>query len=89
MTYKCVICSQETWQVCHFHAQAYIWRQWFWNAFTSLSGRRATFVRGDGYAGLSKMACITLVAFSNIYLLAFTNPTTNSYKRLVPGFERQ
>jgi glutamine synthetase len=44
---------------------------------------------GDGYAGLSGMA---LHAIGGILkhapsLLAFTSPTTNSYKRLVPGFE--
>lgn len=44
---------------------------------------------GDGYAGLSQMA---LHAIGGILkhapsLLGFTNPTTNSYKRLVPGFE--
>jgi len=44
---------------------------------------------GDGYAGLSE---IGMYAIGGILkhapsLLAFTSPTTNSYKRLVPGFE--
>jgi glutamine synthetase len=44
---------------------------------------------GDGYAGLSKMGLnyIGGILKHSRALAGFTNPTTNSYKRLTPGFE--
>ncbi|MEK6250275.1 MAG: type I glutamate--ammonia ligase [Planctomycetales bacterium] len=44
---------------------------------------------GSGYAGLSDTAIYAIGGLLRhaASLLAFTNPTTNSYKRLVPGYE--
>lgn len=44
---------------------------------------------GDGYGGLSEMAMYFIggVLKHAPALCAITNPTTNSYRRLVPGFE--
>jgi glutamine synthetase len=55
----------------------------------SLWNENAPLFPGDKYAGLSETALYYIGGLLKHApaLLAFTNPTTNSYKRLVPGYE--
>ena len=73
------------------HAQAAVRRQRLRYALppVAVEGRRPADVRREGYAGLSDTArhYIGGLLYHAPSLLAFTNPTVNSYKRLVPGFE--
>jgi glutamine synthetase len=52
-------------------------------------GNISLFYDQDGYAGLSQLALnyIGGLLKHGSALLAFTNPSTNSYKRLIPGYE--
>ena len=54
-----------------------------------LKNGQPLFYDASGYAGLSKLAkeYIAGLLMHGRSLLALTNPSTNSYKRLVPGYE--
>ncbi len=56
---------------------------------TSLWKKGKPLFAGGGYAGLSEMGLYFIGGLLKhaAAIIAFTNPTTNSFKRLVPGFE--
>jgi glutamine synthetase len=56
---------------------------------TSLWKKGKPLFAGNGYAGLSETALYFIGGLLKhaASLIAFTNPTTNSFKRLVPGYE--
>lgn len=57
--------------------------------FKMTKGGKNLFYDPSGYAGLSKIAhqFIGGILIHAKSLMAFTNPSTNSYRRLVPGYE--
>lgn len=62
---------------------------WHVHLFLQKEGRNAFFDETDTYARFSPLAFLFMggILSHARALCAFTNPSTNSYKRLVPGFE--
>ncbi len=57
--------------------------------FQLLKNGKHVFADSDGYAGMSKTALsfMTGILVHARAISAFANPSTNSYKRLIPGYE--
>ena len=92
MLYKYIVrnVAQPAWQDSDVHAEAAVPGQGSgMHCHQSLWKGGKPLFAGDGYAGLSQMALYYIGGLikHGPALSALIAPTTNSYKRLVPGFE--
>ena len=89
------ICHQDDcpfpWSDRHLHAQTAFRGGRQWNAFPPafIQNGKNVFYDGKGYGCLSQEALYYIggLLTHGPALLALTNPSTNSYRRLIPGFE--
>ena len=93
MLYKYIIknVARKHGKTATLHAQAALWRQRFaaCTRTNRLWKKGKPLFAGKEYAGLSQMALYYIggILKHAKALCAICNPTTNSYKRLVPGYE--